>query len=49
MDWSHLLVLALVVAFFLWRHRKNAERAKAASERLASDNRLYQHVKTGMR
>jgi len=23
--------------------------AKAAAERLASDNRLYQHIKTGMR
>jgi hypothetical protein len=49
MDWSVLLVLALVGGFFLWRHQKNAERAKVASARLESDNRLYQHIKTGMR
>jgi hypothetical protein len=49
MDWSLLLVLALLAGLFLWRHQKNTERAKAAAERLASDNRLYQQIKTGMR
>ncbi len=49
MDWSLVAVLALVGGFFLWRHQKNTERAKAATERLAKDNRLYQHIKAGMR
>ena len=49
MDWSLLGLLALVGAFFVWRSSKNAEKAKAATERLDKDNRLYQHIKTGMR
>jgi hypothetical protein len=49
MDWSLLVVLALVGAFFLWRHSKNAERAKAASDRLERDTRLYRNIKSGMR
>lgn len=49
MDWSVLIVLALVGAFFLWRRSKGAGAAQVASARLASDTRLYQHIKTGMR
>jgi hypothetical protein len=48
MDWS-ILVLVLVGALFLWRNQKNAAVAKAASDRLERDARLYQHIKTGMR
>ena len=46
MEW--FLVL-LVAAFFLWRWSKTKERAAAATERLTKDNRLYQHIKSGMR
>ena len=49
MDWSLIALLALAGAFFLWRQSKSAERAKVANERLESDNRLYQHIKAGMR
>jgi hypothetical protein len=49
MDWTVLLVLALAGGFFLWRHQKNTERAKVTADRLAKDNRLYQHIKAGMR
>jgi len=49
MDWSLIVVLALVGGFFLWRQSKNAERAKVATDRLESDTRLYQNIKTGMR
>lgn len=49
MDWSIIVVLAFVGAFFLWRSSKNAEKAKIATERLEKDNRLYQHIKSGMR
>jgi hypothetical protein len=49
MDWSLLMVLALVGAFFLWRHSRGAETAKAASARLENDTRLYRNIKTGMR
>jgi hypothetical protein len=49
MDWSLLLVLALVGWFFLWRQSKNAETAKVANERLEKDIRLYQHIKAGIR
>ena len=49
MDWSVLLLLALVGGFFLWRNSKNEEAAKVASDRLKKDTRLYQHIKAGMR
>ena len=49
MDWSLLLVLALVGVFFLWRQSKNTEKAKAANERLERDTRLYRNIKAGMR
>lgn len=49
MDWSLVTVLALVGAFFLWRHQKNTERAKVVSERLEKDTRLYRNIKAGMR
>lgn len=49
MDWWMLPVGIAVVGFFLWRSSKNAERAVNATERLAKDNQLYQHIKTGMR
>lgn len=44
-----LFGLALVVAFIVWRSSKQAERAKIATDRLERDERLYQHIKTGMR
>ena len=40
MDWSILIVLALVGAFFLWRQSKNKEKAQAANERLERDTRM---------
>jgi hypothetical protein len=49
MDWSLVVVLTLVGAFFLWRHSKNTEAAKVANERLERDTRLYQRIKEGMR
>ncbi|WPO40281.1 hypothetical protein [Tardiphaga sp. 42S5] len=49
MDWSVIILLALVGVFFLWRSSKNEEKAKVASARLESDTKLYQHIKTGMR
>jgi hypothetical protein len=49
MDWSILLVLALIGAFFWWRHNKGVEAAKAANARLASDTRLNEHIKAGVR
>jgi hypothetical protein len=49
MDWSILAVLALVGAFFLWRHQKHVEGAKVVSARLGRDKRLYQHIKAGVR
>lgn len=49
MDWSVLILLAFGAAFFLWQSSKNKERAAAANERLTKDNRLYQHIKVGMR
>jgi len=49
MDWSLLIVLALVGVFFLWRQSKNTEKAKAANERLERDTRLYRNIKAGMR
>ena len=49
MDWSLVVVLALVGAFFLWRQSKNKEKAQAANERLERDTRLYRNIKAGMR
>lgn len=49
MDWSLLILLALVGAFFLWRQSKGVEAAKVASAQLERDTRLYQHIKAGMR
>lgn len=49
MDWSILVVLALVGAFFWWKHTKGVERAKAANARLDRDTRLLQHIKSAKR
>lgn len=49
MDWSVIVVLALVGIFFMWRSSKNAEKAEVASARLKRDTRLYQNIKKGMR
>jgi hypothetical protein len=49
MDWSLLLVLALVGGFLLWRKSKKEEAAKIATDRLKRDTRLYQNIKAGMR
>ncbi|MGQ2185255.1 hypothetical protein ACT4MK_18150 [Bradyrhizobium barranii] len=49
MDWTLVVVLVLAGGFFLWRQSKNAEKAKAANERLERDTRLYRNIKTGMR
>jgi hypothetical protein len=49
MDWSVIVLLALVGGFFMWRSSKNAVKAEVASERLERDTKLYQHIKTGMR
>ncbi|SNT12314.1 hypothetical protein SAMN05216374_2791 [Tardiphaga sp. OK246] len=49
MDWSVIVLLALVGVFFLWRSSKNEDKAKVASATLESDTRLYQRIKTGMR
>ena len=49
MDWSVLLLLALVGGFCLWRNARNEEVAKVATDRLKRDARLYQNIKAGMR
>ncbi|RQH12459.1 hypothetical protein [Bradyrhizobium sp. RP6] len=49
MDWSLILLIALVGGFFLWRQSKNTEKAEAARDRLKRDDRLYQAIKAGMR
>lgn len=49
MDGALLFMLALIGAFALWRHSKSAKAANVASDRLARDARLYQHIKSGMR
>jgi hypothetical protein len=49
MDWTVVVVLAFAGIFFLWRQSKNTEKAKAATERLKRDTRLYRNIKTGMR
>lgn len=49
MDWSVLLLLALVGGFCLWRNARNEEVAKVATDRLKRDTRLYQNIKAGMR
>jgi len=47
MEWG--ILIALVAAFFIWRHSKTQEKAEAATQRLKQDNRLYQHIKTAKR
>jgi hypothetical protein len=49
MEWSTLLLCVAAGAFILWRHKKNAETARSASERLDKDTALHRHIKTGMR
>src|SRR4051812_304017 len=49
MDWWLISLLLLGGAFFTWRSSKNSEKAEAARETLAKDNRLYQHIKAAMR
>lgn len=49
MDWWGWVLLGLVAGFFLWRHSKGKEKAIEATQLLTNDNRLYQHIKAGMR
>jgi hypothetical protein len=49
MDWSVIILLALVGVFVLWRSSKNEDTAEVASACLESDTKLYQHIKTRMR
>jgi hypothetical protein len=49
MDWWGWVLLGLIAAFFLWRHSKDKEKAVVATDILTKDNRLYQHIKAGMR
>jgi hypothetical protein len=49
MDWWVWVLLALGGAFLLWRSSKAKEQAVVANEVLTKDNRLYQHIKAGMR
>ena len=49
MDWSGWVLLVLVAGFFLWRHEKGKKEGVVAAENLTNDNRLYQHIKAGMR
>lgn len=49
MEWSVLVVAALVAIFWSWQHSRNKEKAEAATEQLRKDNELYQHIKSGMR
>ena len=49
MDWSLILVVALVGGFFLWRNSRGEEAAKVANDRLQKDTQLYQQIKAGMR
>jgi hypothetical protein len=49
MDGSFLIVLVIAGGWYLWQRSKNVEQAKVATERLAKDNRLYEHIKAGMR
>ena len=46
---SFLIVLVIAGGWYLWQRSRNVERAKVANERLAKDNRLYDHIKAGMR
>jgi len=52
MEWSTIILVAVVVGFFLWRHErarvKGEERAVVATARLAKDQKLYDHIKAGM-
>ncbi len=52
MDWTTIALLVAVGGFLLWRgnvSEKDNERAEIARKRLERDNRLYQHIKAGMR
>jgi hypothetical protein len=49
MDSTLVVVLVIAGVFLLWRHSKNTEKAKAATERLKRDTRLYRNIKAGMR
>lgn len=46
---SWLIVLVIADGWYLWQRPRDAEKAKVANERLAKDNRLYEHIKAGMR
>ncbi|OKO87714.1 hypothetical protein AC629_12895 [Bradyrhizobium sp. NAS80.1] len=49
MDRSLVIVLLITGGWYLWQRSKNVEKAKVANERLEKDNRLYEHIKAGMR
>jgi hypothetical protein len=49
MEWWGWILLALVAGFLLWRQSKAKEQAVVATETLTNDNRLYQHIKAGLR
>jgi len=42
-------LLALGSALFVWHYFANAKKAKAASEQMEKDSRLYQHINAGLR
>ena len=50
MSWTLVIVLVVLAGvFFQWRQSKRMDKAKAATERLERDTRLYRNIKTGMR
>jgi hypothetical protein len=49
MDWWGWVLLGLLAGFILWRHEKGKKESAVATEILTNDNRLYQHIKAGMR
>lgn len=44
-----LFVLVIAAGWYLWQRSRNAEKAKAANERLERDTRTYHNIKAGMR